>query len=335
MIETFSPEAMRTIQRVMRRLVREEINLLPKPPLRTPRQLGVYVGKVKTTITARSGTTPGTGTADLFSATTVLAQAIARTGDDLVAITVHSLLTSSVAVGEYVVLQQDQLSGKYWVLQAVETGVPNPGQVLIKNNTGAVIPIYNVLSIDSHIEDPATDLADYQASPPTFGGNYTSQGSPGDWGRYAVLQEEAAIGATVSAIVSGVTVVEVDNRTGSHPWPFVDLDNNASSTMGQQEWYGSGEILDVQDGTGTTRWAWIRMSHYQSPKYRATADGTITADSSGSATIQYNALARESVTVYNDWMEGGASGHDIGSGDEMLIYFNREQDHWKIVSLEC
>jgi hypothetical protein len=76
---------------------------------------GLYIAVVETTITARSGTTPGTGTASLRympgAATTI--SNYPSTAD---VVTVKNVAASSVAVGKYIVVAQEAASWQYVVI---------------------------------------------------------------------------------------------------------------------------------------------------------------------------------------------------------------------------
>ena len=76
---------------------------------------GLYVAVVTTAITARSGTTPGTGKATLRympgAATTI--SNYPSTADE---VTVKNVAASSVAVGKYIVVAQEAASWQYVVI---------------------------------------------------------------------------------------------------------------------------------------------------------------------------------------------------------------------------
>lgn len=246
------------------------------------------------------------------------------TGDD---VTVHNLSTDAVAGDTFISCYQEN-SGSYLITPAASP--TEAVQIKVRNDTGAIVPIYRALALNGPVTVASSNLSGWQAAPPVFKGTTPATGTPGDWGRFVITQEELAIGGTGNAIVSGITPLQVYKPSTVENWDRIDIRN--SSTLGQENWHGCCEILDVENVGQSDRWAWVRLSNYESPLIRGTADSTITAGSSGDVTVKGPGSDEGTVTVYNAWMEAG---HDIGGGDELYFVFERKQNRYQIVSAEC
>ena len=66
----------------------------------------------------------------------------------------------------------------------------------------------------------------------------------------------------------------------------------------------------------------------------AKADSDITAGSSATASIYSDPStdSGDNVTVYLDWMDGGA---DISAGKELLIMWFAGEQKWRVIGAEC
>ena len=111
---TFSAEAIQKIRHVVKQVLSE-------PQFRTPREtpsvsawLQTYIGKTDGSgITARSGTTPGSGTVTLYK---INSSGTLETWKDKadadITKTCYNLSSEAVGASAYVVMMQDLLSGK-------------------------------------------------------------------------------------------------------------------------------------------------------------------------------------------------------------------------------
>lgn len=219
---------------------------------------------------------------------------------------------------------------KNWFTVGVGSSGGAVGDIQIRNDSGATVNQFNVLAVGDPVTTFSTTLPASQGYPPTFKGTKPSTGSPGDWGKWCVVQEQISNGATGPAIMVGVTYVELATQGTVYDWTRVDIKDN--SYLAEENWHGKAQLIYAENTTSpTARWAMINMGTYQAPRYQAIADGTIAAASSGSAEIQIGAT-KQTVTVYNDWMEGT---HDIADEDEMHIWFNRHNNRFEVANVEC
>lgn len=120
---TLSEDAMR---RVAATVIRDERRLRNGPSRRrrntSPGTFHSALAKTTSTITARSGTTPGSGTATVWERDSSVVAAVEFT--DLVDMTIYNASTSAVSSGSYVLIHRDR-EGQWWVKDggaAPETG---------------------------------------------------------------------------------------------------------------------------------------------------------------------------------------------------------------------
>ena len=105
----------RTID-VVRRVENTPDSLIP-PQSPSSFGLAFYIGKTDGSgLTARSGTTPGTGTVTLYTLSSgALAEFKDKTGTPVAnTVTCKNLSDTAVAASSYVMLLQDPVSGAYW-----------------------------------------------------------------------------------------------------------------------------------------------------------------------------------------------------------------------------
>ena len=112
MLRTFNEESMRKISDMVRRDTRRQVNRAIQVMDRRQGAL-FYVGQTDGSgITARSGTTPGTGTVTLyeFDSGGLLSARQDEGGNDIT-VTAYNLSTTAVASTTYVMLAQEIVSG--------------------------------------------------------------------------------------------------------------------------------------------------------------------------------------------------------------------------------
>jgi len=334
-ITTLNPTLAEQIKDLIRRERMEARDQRMKQAAARQGGLDTYIVKASETIAARSGTTPGSGQATIQDCGSgALADTYGQT-QTAVSVTIHNSTDSAFASGDYLIVTQDRIAGKYWVATDGSGASVDPGVMMVKNNSGAAVSKFNILGIDDAVYSVATQLSSYQGLPPSMNGDYANDGSPGHWGRWCVLQEDIANGATGLARISGVTPVQLDTDSGRSGLPYADVNLQNDTTLAEESWFGSATILDAQWNTGNTaRWAIVLMHGYVEPIYRATAQGTIASGSSGTARIVHGSFtgSARDVTAYNTWAEGT---HDFSTNDELLIKFHRINNQWVIVNGEC
>ena len=126
--------------------------------------------------------------------------------------------------------------------------------VQIKNTTGSTVPKWGVLEITGVVNDPTagdSSLAQFQDVPILEGGTPSSTTA----GKFVVAVEPIAAGKFGRAAIDGVVQVkvEVDKATDK----FVTCKASASELKTGPT--GEGLILWKEDGTGTNKWALVRI----------------------------------------------------------------------------
>lgn len=83
---------------------------------------GCYIAKVTSTITARSGSTPGSGVVDVVESSGGVFATDTPTGLD-----VYNAYTSSIAEDEYIIILEDRIESKWWAVP--KGGAPESNRV--------------------------------------------------------------------------------------------------------------------------------------------------------------------------------------------------------------
>lgn len=323
------PEAEAQLRRVVRRVLHDELGIGRGGIGQIAKPRHSFVFSSTGAVTAGSATVPGSGTCTIYELTT------SSTGNKLtqkstITQTVFNTADTSILANTYFTGFQDEY-GKYW---AQLNATSERAQILIKNTTSLTVNAYSVFGLDGPVNTiAATTLTTYQAYPPLFKGTKPQTGAPGDWGLWAVIQQDTTAGGTGEAIMSGLTTILMESTfaTGMNR-----LDIKDASHKGLASWYGAAELLDTEV-SGGSRYGWIRLGQWNAPIWRATVPaGGLAANGSAACTFTDGS---GTVTVWNDWMEDT---HAFVSGDELLIKFNRHasragntKGYWQVVSGEC
>lgn len=201
---------------------------------------------------------------------------------------------------------------------------PNGFVVPVKNNTGADISRYHAAGVGAPLFSP-TDNAQTFLNQLGFAGEDMSTSY---FGKFAVFQETVKNGKIGLAMLQGITVAEITVGHADHD--RVDVDTSGGSKLVSQ-FYGAGEILYKQSGTGT-KWAVIRIGAFVSEQLKAVANEDIVVNSSGSATIRRNNMDSEVVTAHLNWMCGST---DVADLDQLIIRFYRDENKYVIEGAGC
>lgn len=193
--------------------------------------------------------------------------------------------------------------------------------VPVKNNTGSDVSRFHAMGIGAplfeHSDNAQTFLNQLAFNGETASSSYL--------GRFAVAQETIPDGKIGACLIDGLTVAQITVGHTTHD--RVDMDTAGGSKLVSQ-YYGAGEILYKETGTGT-KWALIRVGSFVAPKRRAVAAASISAGGSGNVTVQPSG---ETLLAYLDWMEGSTG---VTSSMELLIQFFRDDNKWVIVGAAC
>lgn len=212
-------------------------------------------------------------------------------------------------------------------VNALSSANPNArsGLVKVKNFTANPLGRFAAVGIDSFAITPGGSLQDFQNTPVL---NVRAPGSIQYLGKFAVLQEPLFPTFIGDAVVSGVTVAPIAVNNAAHDRVDVDL---AGGSLLVTAFYGSGEILYVDPGSGT-RWAVIRIGTFVAPILKAKNSGQIAVGGSGTVAIYRNGSATENVTAHLNWMDGNQA---VAANTELLVRFFRDENKWVIVGAEC
>ncbi len=126
--------------------------------------------------------------------------------------------------------------------------------ILVRNDSGADIPRFGILGLDSPVIGPDDNLASFQ-NQPAFSGSTPAAGT--HEGRFAVVQQPLASGAIGPAVVDGLSVARINVADASHTYADV-ADGDATQLLSSAA--GSARILWIASGTGT-QWALVSLGH--------------------------------------------------------------------------
>lgn len=199
------------------------------------------------------------------------------------------------------------------------------GVIKVKNTTASAIDRFKPVGLSGMVITPTDSLQNFQNTPVFTG---VAPGSSTYLGKFAVLLEPLAADAIGDAVVSGIVVSQISVGHTAHDRVDVSLAGGASLVSA---FYGSGEILYAESGTGT-KWALVRVGPWVAPQVKAIASASIAAGSSGNVAIQRAGSATETVTAYLNWMAGTTG---VNTDDELMIQYLRDEAKWVILGAEC
>jgi hypothetical protein len=212
-------------------------------------------------------------------------------------------------------------------------GAPRPGGygmsgggvlVPMKNSTGADLARYHAMGVGAPVYTPTDNLQTFK-NQLVLTGQAASSTYLGKW---AIAQESIAIDKIGLALLQGVTVAEI--TVGHDDHDRVDVDTAGGSKLVSQ-FYGAGEILYKESGTGT-KWAIIRIGAFVSEQLKAVAVADIPANFSGDVTVWRGGVASQTVTAYLNWLCGTEG---VDADLELLIRFFRDENRYVIEAAEC
>ena len=206
-----------------------------------------------------------------------------------------------------------------------ERFVPH-GLVRIKNTTGVDLTRFSVLGIDGPLFSPDDNLEEYQNRLAFVGVTPTTDHLE----KFAIIQEPLAADAIGLAMVTGVTVAQVNVTSEGHGYA-----NLVDGESGYLESAAGGAVVILSKGSGTeTVWAHVLLGSSPCPSEQAVLDADLTATGTATASIwrfDGTALADtgEDVEVH-PWMM--KSDTTVGSGSQVWI---RWKGRWYIENAEC
>jgi hypothetical protein len=227
-----------------------------------------------------------------------------------------------VKAGEY----NDAMEAGQWFKQSRQLGAASPGLVLpvnpctvkIRNDVGSDLAAGSVVELSSSL------LTTLDRQHLWLAGVQRTANDP----TCAILLEDIPDGSIGVAQVTGVCLASVDVN---------DEDNTharfaAGSNTLEGDFGGWARILWKPSGTGVKQCVVQIPSDGVNIVRQATASGTITTGSSGTANIYVNGASRGTVTVWNDWI---ATPANIGNATELYVQYFHDLDKWRVVGAEC
>lgn len=195
----------------------------------------------------------------------------------------------------------------------------DPNRVQVRNDSGSGLPAGRALEIG----DKLLTTLDRRAM--WFAGSTPTPDPKKLWG---IAEQEIPNGDIGELIVSGVAVVRLLINDADH----VFADVAASSTTLSSAWHGM-PILWKPAGTGTVD-AVIRIgTAYNGPfEGVVTQGGGISAGGSGTCDVKWNGATVDSITLYNDWMDGGEV---LGQNAEVRFAWQPDRQRYVTVGADC
>ncbi len=128
----------------------------------------------------------------------------------------------------------------------------SPGIIRIRNDSGAAVDRFGVLGLNGPLFTATDNLAEFQRVG-AFSGVTPVPGT--HEGKFAILQEPLGIGAIGSAMVSGITPVQI--TVSGALAAFAEI--AATSATLANGATGSARVLSDATGSGSPRWAIVRI----------------------------------------------------------------------------
>lgn len=197
--------------------------------------------------------------------------------------------------------------------------IVDPTRIDILNNTGSDILNGRALEIG----DKLLTTIDRQ-------GLWFTGGTPAPDGTklWGVCELPILTGGIGKLIIAGAAVSRVTINDADHRW----ADVVSSSTTLQTAWHGV-PILYKPSGTGTVD-AVLLLGSIQCPELDCviTQSGGIAGGSSGTANVKWNGSTVDSITVYNDWMDGSQT---VGENAEARFRWQPDRQKYVLVGADC
>ncbi len=195
--------------------------------------------------------------------------------------------------------------------------------VQIKNTTGSLVPKWGVLAITGIANDPTageSSLSQFQEVPILEGAAPSSTTA----GKFVVAVEPIAAGKFGRAAIDGVVQVKVEVVHADHR--FVACGSGGLKTAAS----GDGLVLWKDTGTGTDKWALVRLAGGGSAA-GGIVRGTFSAPwAKGSTKTVADAVT--SGTTYSDVRNYFAAVGGTGSKACAITYVGTE---WILIAAEC
>ena len=160
--------------------------------------------------------------------------------------------------------------------------VHDAGIVLIRNDSAATIDRFGILGITGVMIDEDTNPEQFKARIALTGDD---PATADHFGKFAIAQQPIAADKMGLAVISGISVVQLNVADADHQ--FADVTDGDASELTTVA-HGGAEILWQEAGTGTGKWAVVRIGRRVGPASHifAQVNGAV-ADSDETITIDH------------------------------------------------
>ena len=209
----------------------------------------------------------------------------------------------------------------------------NTGIVRVKNDSGADVSWLGVLGIDAPLYTPTDNLDEFKSRVILSCDTPDIDDHPGKW---CVAAGAIADGEMGLAFVSGVCPAIINVVDAAHPCvDIADADDELNSG-----WWGAGQILWQETGTGSGKRALIRIGNppVSGPVFWGKLDGTLSQGGSATVSLWTGSGASlsdsgKNVTAYDALL---GSGDTLASGVMIKIeYFPAPYATWYVTAAGC
>jgi len=196
--------------------------------------------------------------------------------------------------------------------------------VLVRNDTGSALPRYAVVGIGAPLIDPADNESGFQERIAFSGATPAAE----HFARFGILQVPLPAGAIGSAVVAGATICRLTIVDASHR--FAELSAGVTSELRTCH-AGSAEILWKESGTGSGKWAVVRLNSGQLvARFELLANlvpgGSALAELPDDPTVQF--------TVYDTLGMRRGRGKGTLAGSAGYARYYHDTGHWEIIQMQ-
>jgi hypothetical protein len=220
---------------------------------------------------------------------------------------------------------------------ALTGGRPTPlSAKYVANTTGALLPRFGVVGIDSPIFDPTENLDEFQSRPSLNG---VTPALAYHLGNFAVLLEPVAAGDVGLAAVGGLVPCKV-YMTSAADWPqtgqawydYADIDDGNSNHLIARPYGGARIAWLAAGGGGGEQWALVRLGN---PAGIGCLHGTLSAalnqGSYADASLAYGG-SNYTQRVYDLLLGAGQS---LASGTAIVATYWPDEQKFYVTGAAC
>lgn len=178
------------------------------------------------------------------------------------------------------------------------------GLCYVLNNSGSNLDRFAILGIGDPVTLPATNV-DTFANAIRIKGETPSD--PEHVGKFIVLQETAPIGAVAIGLVSGISIVKLN--VSDEDDEFAEIDDGETDEL-KTGATGSAQILWKESGTGSGKWAIVRLGQPTESDHFTATVGAATQDGANKRWTYPFTEVEKTGAGYGGWtaLDGGRTG---------------------------